>query len=53
MPKPVADRLNALGHQVRVTGEWSNGSAPTVILMNEGVLHGAADPRRARYIFGR
>lgn len=54
MPRSTAERLTALGHLVRVSGEWSNSSAPTVILMGEGgVLHGGADPRRARFIFGR
>ncbi len=51
--KPVADELIALGHKIKLTSDWSNGSAPTVILRKEGVLHGAADPRRARFIFGR
>lgn len=53
IPKPVVDAMMALGHKVNVTGEWSNGSAPTVILKQNGVLHGAADPRRSRFIFGR
>jgi gamma-glutamyltranspeptidase/glutathione hydrolase len=45
--------LTALGHQVSVTGDWSNASAPTVIKISNGVLDGGADPRRARFIFGR
>ena len=53
IPKPIADQLSALGHKIMITGEWSNGSAPTVILKQGGVLHGAADPRRSRFIFGR
>jgi gamma-glutamyltranspeptidase/glutathione hydrolase len=53
IPKPVAEKLTALGHRVSVTGEWSNASAPTVIEISEGVLQGGADPRRARFIFGR
>ena len=53
IPKPVVDQLAALGHKVTITGDWSNGSAPTVILKQGGVLHGAADPRRSRFIFGR
>ncbi|HEY3742622.1 MAG TPA: gamma-glutamyltransferase family protein [Bryobacteraceae bacterium] len=53
IPKAVADQLSALGHHVTLTGEWSNSSAPTVILKQGGVLNGAADPRRSRYIFGR
>ncbi len=53
-PKDTAGRLSALGHKVTVNGPWSNSSAPTVILVSEdGVRHGAADPRRARIVFGR
>ena len=51
--RATADRLSALGHRVSVTGDWSNGSAPTVIWVHDGVLNGGADPRRARFIFGR
>lgn len=51
--KEVSDALAAMGHKVTRSGDWSNGSAPTVILQRDGVLHGAADPRRARFIFGR
>jgi gamma-glutamyltranspeptidase/glutathione hydrolase len=51
--KEVSDALAAMGHKVMRSGDWSNGSAPTVILTKEGALHGAADPRRARFIFGR
>lgn len=53
MPKASIEGLKALGHKVNVTSDWSNGSAPTVIKISDGVLDGAADPRRARYIFGR
>jgi gamma-glutamyltranspeptidase/glutathione hydrolase len=53
IPKSTIDKLIALGHSVTVTGEWSNASAPTVIKIADGVLDGAADPRRARFIFGR
>jgi len=53
IPKATAERLTALGHQVSVTGDWSNSSAPTVIKISNGVLDGGADPRRARFIFGR
>jgi len=42
-----------LGHIVQPSADWSNTSAPTVILFKGGVLHGGADPRRARYVFGR
>lgn len=53
LPKAVIDSLAQLGHRVQVSGEWSNGSAPTVIKIENGVLDGGADPRRARFIFGR
>jgi gamma-glutamyltranspeptidase/glutathione hydrolase len=53
MGKAVADQLAAMGHRIRLTSDWSNGSSPTIILKKDGVLHGAADPRRARFIFGR
>jgi gamma-glutamyltranspeptidase/glutathione hydrolase len=50
----TAEELKGLGHMVRRTGDWSNSSAPTVILKaSDGVIHGGADPRRARFIFGR
>src|SRR6202162_3275935 len=53
IPKTTADALSALGHRVTVSGDWSNSSAPTVILSHDNVLDGGADPRRARFIFGR
>ncbi|MBS1877743.1 MAG: gamma-glutamyltransferase family protein [Acidobacteria bacterium] len=53
MGKPTAEALTALGHKIRLATDWSNGSAPTIIMKKDGVLHGAADPRRARFIFGR
>jgi gamma-glutamyltranspeptidase/glutathione hydrolase len=53
IPRSTADRLAALGHKVNVAGDWSNGSAPTVIQVSKGVLHGGADPRRGRFLFGR
>ena len=49
----TAQMLSVLGHRVSVSGDWSNGSAPTVIWLHDGVLNGGADPRRARFIFGR
>jgi gamma-glutamyltranspeptidase/glutathione hydrolase len=52
-PPATVEALKALGHIVNVTGAWSNASAPTVIRVGEGVLEGAADPRRGRFIFGR
>ena len=51
--RSTVDALNALGHRVTVTGDWSNSSAPTVIQVHNDVLNGGADPRRARFIFGR
>lgn len=45
--------MAAKGHIVQPSGPYSNGSAPTVILVKDGVLHGGADPRRLRFIFGR
>lgn len=53
MGKAVAGQLAAMGHKIKLTTDWSNGSSPTIILKKDGVLHGAADPRRARFIFGR
>jgi gamma-glutamyltranspeptidase/glutathione hydrolase len=53
IPKATADKLAAQGHKVTVTGDWSNGSAPVVIQAADGILHGGADPRRGRFIFGR
>jgi gamma-glutamyltranspeptidase / glutathione hydrolase len=53
IPRSTADRLAALGHKVQVNNDWSNSSAPTVIQFGDGVLSGAADPRRSRFIFGR
>ncbi|HEX4593531.1 MAG TPA: gamma-glutamyltransferase, partial [Bryobacteraceae bacterium] len=51
--RSTVDALNTLGHRVTVTGDWSNSSAPTVIQVHNNVLNGGADPRRARFIFGR
>lgn len=45
--------LEGMGHRVSVRRPWSNGSAPTLIRLEDGVLEGGADPRRSRYIFGR
>ena len=53
LAKDTIDKLAALGHQIEVRGDWSNASAPTVILIRPGVLDGGADPRRGRFIFGR
>ncbi|MFN0104106.1 MAG: gamma-glutamyltransferase family protein [Bryobacteraceae bacterium] len=53
VPKAVLDALVEKGHIVQASGDWSNGSAPTVIVVRDGVLDGGADPRRLRFIFGR
>jgi gamma-glutamyltranspeptidase/glutathione hydrolase len=53
IPMATADALRALGHRIALTGDWSNSSAPTVIWVHDGVLNGGADPRRARFVFGR
>jgi gamma-glutamyltranspeptidase/glutathione hydrolase len=50
---PTYQTLEVLGHRVSLGGDWSNGAAPTVIVVHDGVLDGGADPRRARFIFGR
>ena len=53
IPLATAKKLEALGHKVQLADDWSNGSAPVVILVKNGVLNGAADPRRGRFIFAR
>jgi gamma-glutamyltranspeptidase/glutathione hydrolase len=53
IPIATGNALRALGHRVAMSGDWSNGSAPTVIWVHDGVLNGGADPRRARFVFGR
>jgi gamma-glutamyltranspeptidase/glutathione hydrolase len=53
IPRATVEALSALGHRMTVSGEWSNSSAPTVIVAHDGILDGGADIRRARYIFGR
>jgi gamma-glutamyltranspeptidase/glutathione hydrolase len=51
--KTTVEALQKLGHRVTVSGDWSNSSSPTVILSHDAVLEGGADPRRARFVFGR
>jgi gamma-glutamyltranspeptidase/glutathione hydrolase len=53
IPMITVENLRARGHKIQVTGAWSNGSAPTVIVIKDGVLNGGADLRRGRFIFGR
>ena len=48
----TARKMESMGHKVQITGDYSNASAPVVILSKEGALHGGADPRRGRFIFG-
>lgn len=52
LPQTI-EGMRALGHQVELKGDWSNGYAPALIIMRDGVLDGGADPRRGRFIFGR
>lgn len=51
--REVIEELQRRGHKVNVTSPWSNGSAPTVIYRHDGILDGAADPRRNRYLLAR
>jgi gamma-glutamyltranspeptidase / glutathione hydrolase len=53
IPATTARKLESMGHKVQLAGDWSNASAPVVILSKGGALHGAADPRRGRFIYGR
>jgi len=54
IPQVTIDKLIAMGHRVTVVGDWANLSAPTAIRISaDGVLHGGADPRRSRFIYGR
>ena len=54
VPQVTIDKLIAMGHKVTVVGDWANLSAPTAIrISSDGVLHGGADPRRSRFIYGR
>ena len=44
--KTIAD-LEAMGHQLRLSGDWSIGDATALMVDSErGVLYGAAGPRR-------
>ena len=53
IPRATSQKLADLGHGVQPSADWSNSSAPIVIQWMGGVLNGGADPRRARYVFGR
>jgi gamma-glutamyltranspeptidase/glutathione hydrolase len=52
MPIATIKKMESLGHKVELAGDWSNASAPVVIQVKGGALHGGADLRRGRYIFG-
>ncbi|MBV8817014.1 MAG: gamma-glutamyltransferase, partial [Acidobacteriaceae bacterium] len=52
MPRSTIEALGQWGHKVNVTGEWSNSSAPVLIVKQGDVLSAGADIRRARYVFG-
>ena len=47
----VLDELRARGHKLRVGGDWSNGTAPTMVEFNPatGVISAGADVRGHRY----
>jgi gamma-glutamyltranspeptidase/glutathione hydrolase len=52
--RATADKLSAMGHLIDIRADWSNASAPTVIMIRpDGVRDGGADPRRGRFIFAR
>jgi gamma-glutamyltranspeptidase/glutathione hydrolase len=53
LPAATIEALKAKGHVINARGPWTNGSAPTLIRVENGVLDGGADPRRSRFIFGR
>jgi gamma-glutamyltranspeptidase/glutathione hydrolase len=53
IPIATVQKLNAMGHKTQIAGDWSNGSSPVVIQAGNGVIHGGADPRRGRFIFGK
>ena len=48
----TARKMESMGHKVEMAGDYSNASAPVVILNKDGALHGGADFRRGRFIFG-
>jgi gamma-glutamyltranspeptidase/glutathione hydrolase len=53
IPRSTMQQLANWGHLVIPSDDWSNTSAPTVIVQQDGVLHGGADPRRSRFINAR
>ncbi len=50
----IIEDLKARGHKVELKGDYSSGSAPTIILYNpqSRVIEGGADVRRGRYAIG-
>lgn len=50
-PEATLDRLRALGHKVKVQGEWASPSSPTLIEYDtaSGVIKAGADVRGHRY----
>ena len=47
MSQATIDGLEAMGHRVRLAGEWSIGDATALMIDSDrGVLYGAAGPRR-------
>lgn len=56
VPSTVIDELRRLGHDIEPWPAWTGtaGSIGAVLVDHEnGVLHGAADPRRVAYAIGR
>jgi gamma-glutamyltranspeptidase/glutathione hydrolase len=56
VPSTVIDELRRIGHQIEPWPAWTGtaGSIGAVLVNHEnGVLHGAADPRRVAYAIGR
>jgi gamma-glutamyltranspeptidase/glutathione hydrolase len=54
IPEATRKELEARGHKVRVTGDWSNGKVMAVRLDGKnGVLHGGVSPRtQIGYVMG-
>lgn len=50
----VVEELRARGHKLEVRGDYSSGSAPTIIIYdpNSKVIQAGADVRRGRYAMG-
>jgi gamma-glutamyltranspeptidase len=50
----VIEELKTRGHKIDVRGDFSSGSAPTIIIYdpNSKVIQAGADVRRGRYAIG-